>query len=452
MLVVAPYDMAARMAVEGHILDELAEQLDACVTLSSRTEPPVLAAGSTWEPLPRPRPRLRPGTRRGRISDLRFALGFLAHMVAVHRFNRVHGFEGFTARLSMSRRARTLALREMHPVSRAFGWPSPKSVRLLRLATWASRSLLRSHPDVAALLGRVGPDVVLALHVQNPWTTVVAAEAGRQGIPVVGMIGSWDQPTTKGPLVPDVWPVLVPSQATAEQLIEFHGLIPTDVRVVGWPLLDGTVSAAAARQDVLDGLGLEPKRRYVLFGAYGERLGAHEPGIARLLASAVHDGRFGDDVSLVIRPHPLDTGWERSFGRLHAPPEVVVAPAGLGGVAELTDLLRHAAVVLATAGTICIDAVAVDTPAIGIGFAPGDLPALDDPAPLLNQEHYREAVETGGVEVACGPVQLLDLVHAALCSPASSAEGRRRLRERLLEPLDGRAAVRVAAAVREVVG
>jgi UDP-N-acetylglucosamine 2-epimerase len=204
-----------------------------------------------------------------------------------------------------------------------------------------------------------------------------------------------------------------------------------------------------ARGAQLDALGLPAHFRYVLMGAYQERLGRHEPELCRQMA-AMLAGQ--GDCALVIRCHPIEPQWRERFGRLHRPPHVVVLPPELGNFERLANQIRHAEIVLSSAGTILLDAIALDTPAIAIALEDESEPYFDRVARRYDMEHWAALVKTGGLPLARSPAELASLIVETLADRQRDAAGRARLVAAHLDPLDGRAAERIVAAIVAAAG
>jgi hypothetical protein len=457
VLLVLPYAMSARVMLRTPVLRHLAARPDLAVTVVSRDaeDAGLLAAAGgtfTWQPLYRPaalrKPLAEPGAA---VHAAAFALGFYLHLMLVFRFNAQAGFVGFRNRLRQSPRLRRLALKEGLPISRWLGRPLPESKRLYRLAHRLYFEAWQRQPAVETLFEESRPELVVLAHQQTPFVVPYALAAVARGVPLLGINGSWDQPTTKGPLVPGIGRMLVQSRRVRDELERFHGVDPARVEIVGWPQMDLYADPATFldRAAFLARLGLPPGRRYVLVGAYAERLGSHEPAMCRALAERVRAGAFGAEVTLYLRCHPLDGGWRDRFGALHAPPDVIVEPPQIGALDHLANLLRHAGVVISSAGTIGLDAAALDRPAIGVAFDDERLPYYDRASRMYEMEHYAAVVATGGLRLARSQAELETAIRAYLDDDRIDAEGRAALRREHLEPLDGGASARLVAAIAQ---
>jgi hypothetical protein len=410
-----------------------------------------------WTPLMRPF-RNRPVSRRAylawRLADVLAVLGFYLHLSLVYRFNLRHGFIGFRNKLRQSRQRRQISWKQGHPVRRWIGWPAPRSQTIFRLAYRLYYSGWQRHPQVRALFDRLEPEAVFLATVQSPFVTAYALEAAAREIPILGMIGSWDQPTTKGPICPGVSRVIAHSRYSASSTEAIQGLQTDSVEVIGWPQMDPYHVTAKGMQKgpFLGSIGLPQTNRLIVMGGYTKRLGPHEPAIADRLARFVKEGRFGGGCSLIIRPHPADSDWANRFGGLHDPPNVIIEEPDLGHLDHLAGLMKHADVVLSSAGTLCLDATALDTPSVGIAFSLDDTtPFFDRPERMFEMEHYASVAATGGIRLARGFDELVEIIETYLKEQGTDGEGRDALRDLHLEPLDGRSGDRLLAAIKRLV-
>lgn len=460
VVIVVPFTMLSRIVVRGDLPGLLSDQGDLDVVFVTRdpddAERLAAVPRISWRQMFRPFRDLGPehrslGRLRRGVDSLVFLAGFAIHLMLVFRFNMLHGFHGFAMRQRQSWPYRRRALAEGHPASAVFGFPFPRSATLFALLQRVLFSSWQRLAYVERQLEDLKPDLLVLTHLQCQFVTPYVLAARARAVPVVGLVGSWDQPTTKGPLVPDLRLLVAQSRRVADELVQFHGCDRSSIRIAGWPQMDVYCGSAVlrGRSEILRGLGLDEDVRLILFGAYGTRLGIHEPDICRHLAAAAKEGRFGSRICLYIRCHPVDRDWRTSFAGLADPPQVVVEPPGQGGAGHLRDLLCAADVVVSTAGTIALDAIAVDTPAIGLAIEDPATEFPDQPARMFEMEHYRPLVGLGGLRLARSLSELDEVVARYVADPRCDQPGRKAVREECLSPLDGRASERVAEAIVE---
>jgi hypothetical protein len=114
--------------------------------------------------------------------------------------------------------------------------------------------------------------------------------------------------------------------------------------------------------------------------------------------------------------------------------------------------IRYAAALLSPAGSILLDAIALDTPAVALAFENEDEPYDDRLARRYEMEHWAELVAGGGISLARSQRELKCLVIAAISDRNHGADQRARVRAKYLEPLDGGVADRIVAAISRAAG
>ena len=175
-------------------------------------------------------------------------------------------------------------------------------------------------------------------------------------------------------------------------------------------------------------------------------------------AAAAHE-RF----SLLLRPHPRDTEWEARFAAARDTPGAHVQPASYTDLEELATLLQHAACVVANAGTILLDALVNDRPAVCVLYDEGAAPdgavrvlkLYDEGAPPGEEwaeksvvgEHYRVLRGSGAFVEARSFDEVTAGIDEALAHPEALAEERARVVREVVGEVDGHAAERVVDAL-----
>jgi hypothetical protein len=453
ILVVLPSPLMARNFLGTDALILLTERLNMDVTVVSpsvQDKPIVEKHGAKWIPYFHPRKWREAGdgslyrrvVRIGRYGC--YLAGFFLHMMLTYRFNTLSGFAGFQTRLRQSWRLRRIYLRDGLPMSRLFGFPFTLSTRLYKFLLSCYFRAWQSFEPVARLMSELNPDVMLLSMVQTHMVTSYALAARRQQIPVLGINGSWDQPTTKGPLCPGISRFVVQNEMVRDELIRFHHVPKDQVAVIGWLQMDSYVrDPAVNHSELLKRVGIPKGHRYILFAANAPRLGLHEPELFKRFAALVQAGTFGHDVTLVCRCHPQDRNWEARWGWAVGLQSVVVESPDLGPLDHLAALIRNAGVVVASAGSINLDAVALDTPTIGLAWEDEELPYWDRPARAYDLEHLAELRTSSGMMFARNLDELVFACRRYLNDRSADAAGRADVRQRYLFHLDGGAAARL---------
>lgn len=415
----------------------------------------VEAEGGQWHPYYHPR---RSAVGAGAAASVlrwtryaRYLAGLAIHMSLTYRFNTISGFRGFPGRLKQSWAIRKIYLREGLPMSTLFGVPFAR-------CTWLYRALYRLYyagwqtfGPINRQLAELQPDLVILSMIQTHMVTPYALAATKAKVPVLGINGSWDQPTTKGPVCPGITRIVTQNEIVREELIGYHGIPTERIAVIGWLQMDAYANANLTdRPSLLRLIGAPADSRYILFAANAPRLGPHEPQLLRELARHVQLGAFGDDVVLVCRCHPQDRTWQARWGWAATMSKVVIEPPDLGPLEHLASVIRHASVVVASAGSINLDAIALDVPTIGIAWEDANLPYWDRPARAYDLEHLADLRTSKGMTFAHDIPTLIEACGRYLGNGSLDAAGRANLRQRYLYRLDGCVAQRLVQELKEM--
>jgi hypothetical protein len=243
---------------------------------------------------------------------------------------------------------------------------------------------------------------------------------------------------------------IVPNNIIRKELQRYHIIPDNRIEVIGWWQRDcyKQTSIFQTRETFFQSIEVSSNRRLLLFAANPYRLGRHEPDIIRHIRKQMQQGVYGLPCTLLVRPHPLDTDWQQRLGIFHNPPDVIVQPAETGRLSHLTNLLYHADVLLASQGSISLDAMALDTPIINIGFD-GDLNVTyyDSVRRYYEMDHYASVVASGAVCLVESYTELDTAIQDCLHNPDINRTQRDQLRQDLLEPFDGYASQRLVQSI-----
>jgi hypothetical protein len=383
------------------------------------------------------------------------------HARLIFRFNHVKGFRTHLLKQGFP----DITLRKKYGEPGYLGWPYPESKTLFALLSYLHQKIPWFVPGwLVSLFQTYCPDLVVIAFPQSLPGFMISHTARRFGIPVTAYINSWDQPTTKGPLPPDIQRFMVWNRQMQHELIDFHG-VPVDlISIVGGTHLDlyHQQDLVLSREEFFRSIEVDPARRILVYGTYPTRMGTDEPAVARHIAEQVAGGTYAESVTLVIRPHPFDNQWMTRFGMLNDLPHVQIQRSSDFGLYQgsqvakhatsdlkfLLNLMKHADVVLTGPGTLALDAIAFDTPVINIGFD-GDrqLPYHHSIQSCYEFNHYANLIGARGTRLVKSYAEMDAAIRAYLHDPTLDAAGRERIRQEQLEPFDGKAGERVVRTI-----
>lgn len=345
-------------------------------------------------------------------------------------------------------------------------------VRAPRVARWFSRlerSLLADR-RVEQLLADLKPGLVVATYPINALESSFLHEAERASIPTVGQLLSWDNITCKGrfPVPPQHY--LSWGKVMSAELREHYATSADRIHECGVAHFDQHVTAPsrAQQRQILEGLGLDPRRPYLFLGMSSPYFAPHEIDIVQWLAARVTGDAFGAEMQLVVRPHPqnvqghmADMTWLARLRALVGPRVAVDYPSLEDGslhwamkeqdLPHLANLLAGCAMCLNSGSTLAIDAIVHDKPVVLTCFdADRALPWWQSARRLVEYPHLAKLIALGGVRTVSSLNELEAAIAAYLREPALDIDGRRRTREQECGPCDGRSSRRVAAALRDI--
>jgi CDP-Glycerol:Poly(glycerophosphate) glycerophosphotransferase len=321
--------------------------------------------------------------------------------------------------------------------------------------TWVERAMARWHFGARRhvpreLVERMRSDcaTLVVSNVQPHGAVPFLVAARRLRRPVVAHVASWDHTVGKGVIADYCERYIVQNEAMREDLGRYHAIRPERVVVTGWPQTD-VYHRRRSRQEyegLLRALGLDPRRPLVVVMGNTPTNAPYEGRfVERLLAWWEERGR--GRFSLLFRPHPRDREWRERFGAALRRPDVSVQEPSFTDFERLAALLQHCDCVVANAGTILLEALVNDRPAVCVLYDEGGPPGESWALKNVLGEHYRELAGSDAFyraecfeEVAAG-------IERALAAPEEFAEERRRVVREVVGEVDGRAADRVVDAI-----
>jgi CDP-glycerol glycerophosphotransferase (TagB/SpsB family) len=275
----------------------------------------------------------------------------------------------------------------------------------------------------------------------------------RLKIPVVAHVASWDHTVGKGVIADFCDVYLVQNRAMEEDLRRYHDIAPGRVVVTGWPQTD-VYHRRRSRADyeaLVRSYDLDPAAPLVVVMGNTPSNAPYEGRFVERLVRWWEEnarGRF----SLLFRPHPRDREWRERFGTALAAPGVGVQDASFTDLEALATLLQHCDCVVANAGTILLDALVNDRPAVCVLYDEGAPAGESWAVQNVLGEHYRELARSSAFYRAERFEDVVEGVERALASPEELAAERLRVSREVVGEVDGGAAARIVDAIVQRVG
>ena len=318
----------------------------------------------------------------------------------------------------------------------------------------------REYKDV---FERHKPDLVVVTRVLRASPDYpILKEATVRKLPVIALVSSWDNFTTKGFFPFGVKKLVVWNDVMKQEAIELFGFPENDIFISGIPRFDNyfTKKGIRSKEEFFKAFGLDLNKKLVtyttgnksLFLSPGDEVSA-EVDIACQLAVAIHRGELGD-AQLLVRLHPLAE--ERDFKPLQNMENVVLQVPGKNNAfrdrlfskqddIEIAETVLYSDVVLNVASTMTIDSAVFNTPSLSVAFdLRTSIPFAHSVKRFYEYEHYRELRKTGGVHLINSPEDMIEQTRCYLIDPSINKEKRQAIVKQQCKFTDGKSGERVA--------
>jgi hypothetical protein len=448
VLVLLPVGLNVRNLAYTGVLDEIASGDDVRVVALSRVPDlpqryETRSASVLFDAFPPRKPR---------------TLTALLHAMLRRRFYGING----TRSTEILARGPLSSLRHQSLIDTVLGQPLPRSRMIYATLRSLERVLRgRASADVREVFARHRPSLVVSTNPTTLQEYDIVSYAKRIGVPTLGIIKSWDVLTMKGYIPLPLDHYIVWNDLMKQALMRLHGVAEDRIAVTGIPQFDIYSDRASipTRADFFSALNLEPGRQTVLYATSSPVINPEDPEILRRLVPALVEAH-GGSVQVIARLHEQDNtarygGFEHpnltyqlSEGHATKKGEHEFSDPALLG--SLRDTLFHCDVVINTASTTSLDALAMGRPVVNIGF---DLEPTEYHASrrrYYDFDHYRPIVESGTVSIAWTFEEGVSMILDALGSPPMDAARVGKLLDKMCWRLDGASAERMAASVLRV--
>jgi CDP-glycerol glycerophosphotransferase (TagB/SpsB family) len=288
---------------------------------------------------------------------------------------------------------------------------------------------------------------LLVSNIQMQVDVPLILAAQRNGLPLVGYVASWDHTVGKGVIWPGMRRYLVQNEVMRSDLARYHGIGAERVVVTGWPQTDlfHRRRPRAAYEELVEGYGLDPARPLVLvMGNTPTNAPYEDRFVARLVAWWEQGAR--ERFQLLLRPHPRDRRWRERFSAGLGRSGAYVQEPRYTDLETLATLLQHGDCVVSNAGTILLDSIVNDRPAVCVLYDEGAAPGESWAAKNVTGKHYEELIESRAFYRATTFDEVTAGIERALNRPDELAGERARVSDTIVGRVDGRAAERVVDA------
>lgn len=307
------------------------------------------------------------------------------------------------------------------------------------------------------------PNLVFSMDCKNLSDSQMLFEAKKRGIKTVGMVRSWDNLTAKGILriLPDFF--IVHNEITKEEVVKYADFSPQNIYVSGSPQHDFFINfKRTGREEFFKKIGVDIGKRVILFAPTGSHYSETDWQILKIMKDFIASGVIPSDIHFIVRFPPSDNVELNSFEPDNNFSYDFINSSELGEekvnkknnemtVAEslhLADLIFHSEIVIAGPSTILIDGIAMDKPAIAIGFD-----GFEEKEYYLSiiryydYCHMSKLLSSSAVKLARNKNDLAKFINEYLNDPTLDKEYRKKAVSEQCFVVDGKSSERVAKCV-----
>ncbi|MEK7536890.1 MAG: CDP-glycerol glycerophosphotransferase family protein [Patescibacteria group bacterium] len=300
------------------------------------------------------------------------------------------------------------------------------------------------------------PDLFFSTDIFSEYDALFLRQAKKAGIKTIGMVRSWDNTTTKGVLriIPNK--AIVNSKLAKEEAVRFHSVSEKIISVVGLPQFDSFIKGPTlSREEFFSKIGVNPKKRLILFAPAGKILSDTDWQICRILKDAIKDGALPDDIQFLVRNHPSHPA---DFSKFEADENFIIENPGtkFGTNVRVTEInpddeshLRNSVfysdIIIYIATSLGLDAAVFNKPQIIVSFDGWEKKDYEISVKRYhNEDNIRSLIIQGGTRVVENKKDLILWINNYLTDPAIDQDGRDNIVRNHLFSLDGKAGERIA--------
>jgi hypothetical protein len=301
-------------------------------------------------------------------------------------------------------------------------------------------------------LQRERPAIFLA-NIQMHAVVPFVVGARRVDSPVIGNIASWDHTVGKGIVAPHLQRYLVQNDVMRDDLVRYHGIDAGRIAVTGWPQTDLFHRRRPREEydEALRELGLDPSRPVVLVMGNTPTNAPFETRFVQRLVEWWEVSGANARFSLLFRPHPRDRHWLDRFSAALSHDAVAVQEPSFTDLETLAVLLQYGNAVVSNAGTILLDALVNDRPAVCVLYDEGGTLGESWAEKNVSGEHYKALLDSEAFYRARDFDEVTAGIERALAHPAELAAERKRIATEVVGKVDGHAADRIVDAGLSVI-
>jgi hypothetical protein len=318
--------------------------------------------------------------------------------------------------------------------------------------------------EVMHLFDQYDPCLLFAPSMTNfEFDVIIAREARRRGIRIIGMVRSWDNFSSHGlfRVLPDrliLQNKFLQEMALAHQDIS-SSKIPMDI--IGLPHYDfyKNRSLLESREEFCAHNKLDPKKKIILWAAMGDFMFPKEADFIEIFEDIIDKKKIAEPAQVLLSVHPkfqstIERVREKGIQHIHLAPTIeYTGDQGdaqnqeLQNAKNLINTIYHADVIVGGASSMAIDATALGKAFICIGYD-GECPKGLSYWMSVRRfydlyTHFEALIAAGNLPIVRDTDELVKAINQHLKSPEDGASGRKKIIELFVDPFDGKASERL---------
>lgn len=324
--------------------------------------------------------------------------------------------------------------------------------------------------EARRIINQINPQLVISTYPVSIIEAKMLHAANEKGIRTSLQLLSWDNITAKGrfPALADhylAWGVVM-----KQELIENYQLPEERITITGVPHFDLHVQVRQRLKERKNSLtdSITKGKPYLFFAMSSPRFSPREIEIVEWLAAKVSGGAFGDDLNLLIRPHPQNVkeftakeSWLHRLDKLNNDRVTVNYPRlneslirwsmQKDDMDSLSEIIGQCSICLNSGSTVSIDALFHNKPVILTSFDGAyDLSYWNSARRLVDYTHLKKYCDMGGAQVVRSYSELEDTIRQYLKEPDRNLKGRRSALYGQCYLDDGKSTERAVKAIEEI--
>jgi len=343
-------------------------------------------------------------------------------------------------------------------------------IQLIKKIFGVYENFILRNRKLKRLLKEINPKMLVATYPINFMEAAAIRLAKDNGIVTVTHLSSWDNITCKGrfPALSDYF--ISWGKIMTEELKEYYKLTNDSIYETGVSLFDKSIELASSQkiETYLEEMELDPKKPYLFFGMSSPYFAPKEIDIVERLADQIKRNIYGEDMQLIVRPHPQNVQGEMkekdwlsrleslSGNRIAVNLPLVNESKFSWNLEEedldkLANIISGCSMLINTGSTLSLEGILHGKPVIVTLFdADYNMKVYNSANRIKDYFHFRKLINHQGVEVVYHYEALKSAILKYLENPSLDKEKREKAVQMQFGNVDGGASKRLSESLLDI--